>query len=291
MKTLVRVALILSLSIGILIIGYGTAESQKPAQKAKYEEIEVVNGGAIVGQVTWVGDIPEVQQLQITKNPEVCDVAGKGTKPSPRLMVSAENKGVKNTVVYLADIEKGKKLEELLKVQLKPDQKNLHLDQKQCVYEPHIIIAPVRTKLDMVSNDDLLHNIHMHGAARYNLAFPIKDKVITKRLRKAGLVKVVCDAGHSWMSAYIHVVKHPYYAVTDKNGNFKIADVPPGKYKLHAWHEGWNIVKTEKQGDLISYVFSESLILKKDVTVTEKKEIKVNFELSDKLGSKKAETP
>ncbi len=52
-----------------------------------------------------------------------------------------------------------------------------------------------------------------------------------------------CDAGHTWMSAYIWVSKHPYYAVTDKSGKFEIADVPPGTYKLKAWHEALGTVE------------------------------------------------
>ena len=273
MKRSVLVALILSLAVGTSVVYSGRAEAQKPASAAKYEEIEVVNGGTVVGQVKWAGSVPEVEQLTINKNVEVCAVGDQTTKPSPRLMVSPKTKGIKNTVVYLADIKKGKKLE--------MPETNPKLDQTGCVYEPHIIVAPVKSRLDMVSGDDVLHNIHMYGAASYNLAFPLKGKTITKRLRKPGVIRTVCDAGHSWMSAYIHVMKHPYYTLTDENGNFKIADVPPGTYKLQAWHEGWEIVKTEEKGGQISgYVFSDSIILEKEVVVPEKGEVEVTFELS-----------
>ena len=102
--------LLSGLLLALWLFGPGGAQSQAP----EYEAIEVVDGGAIVGLVTWAGDLPELQQLPITKNPEVCDLSGAGARPSPRLTVSEENQGVSNTVVYLADIEKGKALDVLL---------------------------------------------------------------------------------------------------------------------------------------------------------------------------------
>ena len=261
------------LCLFIFCLGLVTAEPQSTAGSTKYQVIEVLEGGEIVGQVKWVGAILEVKQLQVRKNVEICCPSDQTSKPSPRLMVSSKTRGVKNTVVYLANISQGKKLE--------MPKENPRLDQIQCVYNPHVLIVPARGSIDLVSRDEILHNIHMFGAASYNLAFPLANKVITKRLRKPGVVKVVCDAGHSWMSAHIHVVSHPYYSNTDENGNFKLTSVPPGTYELHAWHEGWNIVKTEeKDGVVSSYNFSEPIILKKEVTVPKSGKVNAVFELS-----------
>jgi hypothetical protein len=90
-----------------------------------------------------------------------------------------------------------------------------------------------------------LHNSHfflMEGATKKNLvnmALPKKDQVIenTKILRKDGLVSVQCDA-HDFMQGYIWVLPNPYGAVTGDNGDFKLTDVPAGKYTLKVWHEG-----------------------------------------------------
>jgi hypothetical protein len=238
-----------------------------------YEEIEVTDGGTITGKVSWQGEVPSLEPLAITKNPEVCDHEGTGNKKSPRLIVSAEG-GVKNTVVFLEEISQGKPLNKLAG-------KLPRLDQKNCEYDPHVIIAPVKKKLEMVSSDDILHNIHMRGAAKYNLPFPIKGRVLAKRLKKGGIVELVCDAGHAWMSAYIHVITHPYYALTDAEGNFRIEDTPPGNYQLVAWHEGWEVVKTEsKDGKITRYMYSDPVTLKKEVTVPAKGDVKIDFELS-----------
>lgn len=268
-------ALMSGIFIAIFSAGLLATELQKVAGRTKYQVIEVIDGGEIVGKVKWVGTIPEVKRLVVNKDVEVCCPNDQGSKPFPRLIISPKTRGVKNTVVYLANISQGKKLE-------KP-KVNPKLDQIECVYVPHVLIVPVGARLDMLSSDNLLHNIHMFGAASYNLAFPLANKVITKRLRKPGVVRAVCDAGHNWMSAFIHVVEHPYFALTDDNGNFKLAAIPPGTYELQAWHEGWEIVKTEeKDGVITGYTYSEHIVLKKEVTVPRNGKVKATFELSSK---------
>ena len=140
----------------------------------------------------------------------------------------------------------------------------------------------------MKSSDPILHNIHMVGAASYNLPFPIQDKVITRAMHRDGVVDMKCDAGHVWMNAEILVVAHPYYAVTDQHGNFELTDVPPGEYVITAWHEGWKIAREETVIDVDSHqevrrpIFSEPKTWDAKVIVPANGTAKVNFELSDK---------
>ena len=73
-----------------------------------------------------------------------------------------------------------------------------------------------------------------------NLAMPIQGQVVKappSLTAKPGMVSFKCDAGHTWMSAYVYVFDHPYFAVTDGEGKFTIKDVPAGKYELEVWHE------------------------------------------------------
>ena len=73
----------------------------------------------------------------------------------------------------------------------------------------------------------------------FNIALPTKDQVvdITQRIKKPGVVEVVCDA-HTHMRAWIVVRENPYFAVTDDSGQFRIEEIPPGSYRVTAWHEG-----------------------------------------------------
>lgn len=240
--------------------------------RAEYKEKDVTGGGTIEGTVKWVGQIPEVQQFVITKDVDHC---GGEKKSSPRLGVNSSNNGVKDTVVYLANIQEGKKMAELPS---KPV-----MDQIQCVYQPRMFVVPAGTEFEMTTSDDILHNIHMYGAATYNLAFPIKGQKIAKKFRKPGVVEIICDAGHYWMSAYVHVVEHPYYAITDENGKFRIDNVPTGTYKLQAWHEGWVIKEQqEKEGKPSKLIFTEPIVIEKEVKVDGNATVTVDFELSGK---------
>ncbi len=236
---------------------------------AGYQVVEVKNGGTLAGKVMWKGPKPTLEQFKVTQDTEICDKDKSGLKTSPRLEIG-EGGGVQNAVVYLENIEQGKDF---------PPQKELLIDQVGCEYEPHILLAPKRSSVTLNSSDEILHNVHMHGAAAYNIPFPEKNTV-KRKMRKAGVVDVACDAGHSWMSAFIHVVEHPYYAITDSDGSFKLDDVPPGKYVVKAWHEGWKVIRrTMKEGVIAHYEFSEPVILSKEIEVAEGGSTTVNFEL------------
>lgn len=270
-KLSAKVSLSLCLGVFSFLFYNAMVKAAETAAAPAYVEKDVANGGTIEGTVKWSGPVPETYYFAITKDVEHC---GAEKKPSPRLIVSS-NGGVKNTVVYLSGIREGKKLAEL---PAKPV-----LDQVTCVYEPHVLIVPVGINLDMLSSDNVLHNIHMYGAATYNLAFPAKGQVISKKMKKAGVVEAVCDAGHYWMSSFVHVVEHPYYVMTDDDGKFKIENIPPGTYKLHAWHEGWKVKKQEeKDGKISKVIFSEPVVIEQEVKVAEKAVQTVNLELSDK---------
>ncbi len=198
---------------------------------AAYQVIEVTDGGKITGVVTFKGKAPKVKMLAIVKDADYC---GK-TTPDPRFEISGNK--IMNVVVTLEGIEKGKKA---LPVE------GAVLDNLDCVYEPHVQAVTKGTILTIVNSDPVLHNTHSYsGGTRtaFNLALPTKDQKIKKRLKRPGMYSNKCDAGHTWMTAYIWVSKHPYYAVTDKTGKFEIADVPPGTYKLKAWHEALGTVE------------------------------------------------
>lgn len=82
------------------------------------------------------------------------------------------------------------------------------------------------------------------------------------------------------MSAYILVMKHPYYSSTDKNGKFMLTDVPPGTYKLHMWHEGIAVISKElENGKVKNYHFEEPYIVAKEIVVPVNGEIVVDFDL------------
>ena len=70
----------------------------------------------------------------------------------------------------------------------------------------------------------------------FNVAKPIQNMTVSMALEREGVVTVECD-GRDWMQTYVAVASHPYVAVTDDDGAFRIDGIPPGSYKIRAWHE------------------------------------------------------
>ncbi|MFQ5693006.1 MAG: carboxypeptidase regulatory-like domain-containing protein, partial [Nitrospinota bacterium] len=239
-----------------------------------YEAVRVRNGGTVSGVVRWRGPRPVLPPFPVNRDPGVCDPEKRGRKASPRLIIGPRG-GVANTVVYLSGVFRGKPL---------PPRGLRHARKwiiRRCEYRPHVLVAPVGSYLAMRNDDPLIHNIRMFGAATYNLPMPERGTLFVKRLPRAGVIALRCDAGHGWMSGVIHVVAHPYYAVTDAEGRFSLTDVPPGDYVLKAWHEGWTVRGViQKDGKPTFYSFEAPVELSKKVTVSAGGEVKVGFSLS-----------
>lgn len=214
-----------------------------------YEGIEVAGGGTISGTVKFAGNPPAPGKLEVSKDQEVC---GKEDKVSETLVVSA-GKGIKNAVVSLAEIQKGKSM-----TLAEPGPV---IKQKGCVFQPHVLVVPAGASVDILNDDGILHNFHTTSKVNpvLNRAQPQFMKKMKGKFDKPEVIKVGCDV-HSWMNAWIVVADHPYYAVTDENGAFALKDVPPGTYKLQIWHESLGTVT-------------------KDVTVSGADEAKVAIEL------------
>ena len=113
------------------------------------------------------------------------------------------------------------------------------LDQANCQYEPYVMGVVTGQKFKIRSSDPLMHNVHAtpkNPKDEFNFAQVSKGQVNEKSFTAPEvLVRMKCDV-HPWMFAYIGVVDHPYFAVTDKNGSFTIPNLPAGKYTIEARH-------------------------------------------------------
>ncbi len=188
-----------------------------------YDAGAVSNGGSISGTITFAGDAPEATVIEVTKDTKVCAQ----TQKYDESLVVGENKGIKNAVVSISNISNGKDFGEAMV-----------LDQKECVYTPHIVLTPAGSELEILNNDGILHNIHTYSEANpaFNQAQPKFKKKLKKKFDQPEVVRVECDA-HGWMKGWIVVMEHPYYAVTDGEGKFSLGDVPAGEYEVKIWHE------------------------------------------------------
>jgi plastocyanin len=121
------------------------------------------------------------------------------------------------------------------------------LDQKGCMYVPHLLGMQLGQALNIRNSDPIMHNIHAFdfrtGRDVFNFAQTQQGAEQKKTISRAGILQVKCDV-HGWMGSYVHVVKHPFFAVTGEDGAFTLAKLPPGEYTIEAWHEKY---KTRSQ--------------------------------------------
>jgi plastocyanin len=193
---------------------------------SSYAATNVLSGGSIAGTVTYSGKAPAPKKLAVTKDTQVC---GKAEHMDESLVVGA-NGGVKNVVVSIKGIKAGKGLETM--------GASFVLDQKGCMYTPHVSLVPVNATLKILNPDGILHNIHTYSQKNpaFNKSQPQFKKEMTATFAQPEVITAKCDV-HGWMSASIVVVDHPYYVITDASGAYKLTDVPPGTYTVEFWQE------------------------------------------------------
>jgi hypothetical protein len=189
--------------------------------------------GTIEGTIRLAAPPPAVAARPIAKDASVC-----GPEAPAESVVVGKAGTLANVVVFVKDAAFAG---------APPPVAGASLDQRTCRYLPHVQALTVGTSLAVMNNDGILHNVHGNEAKPdgpaltvFNVAMPIKGQKLPVAMRKPGLIKLQCDAGHTWMNAWIYVFDHPYYAVTDGNGAFVIAGVPAGEHVVELWHEPAN---------------------------------------------------
>lgn len=113
------------------------------------------------------------------------------------------------------------------------------INQRGCVFLPHAAGVQVGQPVTFQNDDALLHNVRAQSKLKqsFNIAQPKKDMKVTKTFARAEIgIPVKCDV-HFWMVLYLHVLPHPFFAITGDDGRFALTDLPAGTYTIEAWHE------------------------------------------------------
>jgi hypothetical protein len=188
--------------------------------------IASAQSGVVEGTVKYAGTRSPPAAAQVPKSMAPCG----HSQPQQVLLLDGERR-LANVVVSI-----------VVPNAPKPAPVDAKLDQSGCSYSPHVQAVPIGSHMQLRNSDALLHNVHARRGelTLINFAMPIPGQQLAAPptlLNKPGVVSFKCDAGHAWMSAYVHVFDHPYFAITDASGHFKIAGVPPGSYTLKLEHE------------------------------------------------------
>lgn len=218
MKTLRTVTLVLGC---LLVFAAGTASA------AKYKVASVTDGGSISGRVSYDGTAPAPEILKVDEDIEACG----GDRPSDALLVSSSG-GIQNVVLSIEKIASGK--------DWNFPAGGFIFNQKNCSFSPRIMLIKSKMEGVVLNSDSIGHNFHTISKGVFNVNKKIQpgSKLVVKnnKIRKTGMVRAKCDI-HSWMGGYWVVADTPYTVISDADGNFTIADIPPGKYSLKVWHE------------------------------------------------------
>lgn len=196
--------------------------------------------GTLVGTVTFDG-VPKERPPLVAKGdptlkPEDKEVCAAEPVPDESLLVDPSSKGLANVVIFL------EKRPANIKPELAaPPKTPVYFDQKHCRFLPHVLAFQSGQPLLVISDDKVPHNTHTRPKrnAEFNQLISPNDragKPCDYKKPESGPISVVCDL-HPWMKAYHFPIDHPYVAVTDKDGKFKIEGLPAGKHSFNVWHE------------------------------------------------------
>jgi hypothetical protein len=188
----------------------------------------VALGAEITGKIKLTGTPPPEKKITLDA---MCGKLAPAAGLTTRHYLTSPDKGLANVFVYVKEGAKP----------APPAAPAPLLDQVGCEYTPYMLGVQAGQSFNVKNSDSVLHNVHAiprpgSGNKEKNIGQPVKGMVSPFMFEKPEvLVKFKCDV-HPWMFAYVGVVEHPYFAVTDKDGNYKISGLPAGDYTVEVTH-------------------------------------------------------
>lgn len=194
-----------------------------PASAAPVPTVATVHG-----VVKFEGTLPKATRINMSADSSCSKLHPGGVMPDD--LVEDENGGLENVIVFVSQGLEGRTFEQ-------PAQPVV-IEQKGCMYVPHVVAMRANQTLEVVNSDKTVHNIHPMPSnnREWNKAQPPGTPLEETFTREEIAIPVRCNV-HPWMRSYIAVFKHPYFSVTGRGGSFDLKALPPGTYTLEAWHE------------------------------------------------------
>ena len=222
----------------------------------------VAGAGSVVGEVVFRGDPPAPATLEVLKDHEVCGPSA----PADALIVDPATRGVPGTVVSIEGLTGSL-----------PTGREVRLENRRCRFVPRVLAVQVGAELAIVNADPVLHNLRawLDRRAVLNVVQPTQGQLTERTIRRAGAMTLTCDT-HTHMTGAIVAFEHPFFAVTDAAGRFRIGGVPVGAWAVRAWHEGWRIRERDAQGRL---TYEPAYVLTQEVRVPAEGQVRIRFEL------------
>jgi len=208
-----------------------------PVNGSAYEVSTVLNGASITGQVIFKGPVPHPRPFGLIVYPDMdlCERIsdGKGHRLLRDFSVS-ENGGFQDVVVAVQNVSRGKPF----------PGKEVLIGIKDCEFRPFVSVVRDGETMSFLNHDDVIHDIQTYSIVANRRGDRIFDRAALPNSRLSQAIKVPGDnkivwtqcGKHSFMQSWSYAVDNPYYAITGPDGRFSIKDLPPGRYRVTAWH-------------------------------------------------------
>jgi plastocyanin len=242
-------------SLVLLSLASACSSAQPPAAAppAAGKAVDAATAGAVAGRVTFTGPPPVRETLKVGVDAACVKHAG----PNPQSdAVLVTDGALQNAFVY---VKAG--LDPAYTFDIPTDA--VLLNQEGCIYTPRVVGLRAGQPIEVMNSDPTLHNVH--ALPKVNREFNFAQIVQGRRDRRTFtapevMVRFMCNV-HGWMAAYVGVLPHPYFAVTDASGAFEIKGVPPGTYTIEAWHETLgvrtaSVTIADRQSQTVSFAFA-----------------------------------
>lgn len=186
------------------------------------------NEASVVGTISLKGTPGKVRILDMTADP-TCQQQNR--KPTPEYVIANQGR-LKNAFIYV-------KGDTLNAYRFEMPDSDVIMNQRACYFEPHVFGLRAGQTLRVINGDPTFHNVHPTPKLNpeWNQTQPATAPPLVKTFPRAEvMIPIKCNQ-HPWMKAYVGVMNHPYFAVSDRSGKFEIRGLPAGTYKLVVWHE------------------------------------------------------
>jgi plastocyanin len=204
--------------------------SGPPESAAPAPPVDPATVATLTGQVLLEGTPPPSAVIRLDGDPKCVGLAA-GEERRTEYFVVGQGNTIQNVFVYVKEgLPPG-----LYPVPPTP----VVLDQQKCRYVPRVLGVQVGQQLAIRNGDALLHNVRAESQINepFDVGTPIQGMEVKRTFAtREIMVPFKCNV-HSWMNAYVGVLEHPYFAVTDASGRFTIPRLPPGTYTIETWHE------------------------------------------------------
>ncbi len=213
------------------------------------------------GQVVLPADekLPMLAPLIVNNNKQHC--LAKGPLPDEKMLVNPKTRGIKNVVVWLRPADADPKVQfdpkDIHPADAKRKPQEVVIDQPCCLFVPRVLAARVGDTIIVKNSAPVGYNFFWSSSDNGNLNVNIpaggKHTFQNPLVAESAPIQYKCTI-HPWMLGYVRIFDHPYFAVTDADGNFEIKNVPTGNWRLVYWHEnvGFKDGRKGRAGDPVA---------------------------------------